>query len=134
MANKKNIPAQAQIYESELLDAIIKNKFMRFDHCFGGSVTFSRATAYNHGLDKLDSIKDALESNRLKGVNYLLQKWITGENATLQIAAMRLICTPEEHRLLNQQYTENKTTIVSDRKFEVEIIDATKPADEVPNT
>jgi len=134
MANKKDIPAQSDKYEAELLAAIAKHKFMRFDHCFSGAVTFSRATAYNHGLDKLDSIKDALEANRLKGVNYMLQKWITGENATLQIAAMRMICTPEEHRLLNQQYTENKTTIVSDRKFEVEVIDATKPSDEVSGT
>ena len=84
---------------------------MRFDHIFGHYAGCSRATAYNHGLDKLDSIKDALEQNRLKGVDYLLQKWIGGNNQTLQIAAMRLICTPEEHRLLNQQYLDATTKL-----------------------
>jgi hypothetical protein len=100
---------KAKQYEAELLAAIKKHKFMRFDHCFSGAVSFSRATAYNHGLDKLDTIKEAIEGNRVHGVNYMLQKWISGNNATLQIAAMRMICTKEEHQLLNQQYIDHTT-------------------------
>lgn len=95
-------------HEAAILKIIKEKKLMRFDHIFAHFTGCSRATAYNHNLDKLDSIKEALESNRAKGVDYLLQKWIAGDNATLQIAAMRLICTPEEHRLLNQQYIETK--------------------------
>lgn len=93
-------------HEAAILKVIAAKKIMRFDHIFGHFAGCSRATAYNHGLDKIDSIKEALELNRAKGVDYLLQKWIAGENATLQIAAMRLICTSDEHRLLNQNYTE----------------------------
>lgn len=94
------------IHEAAILKIIKEKKLMRFDHIFAHFTGCSRATAYNHKLDKLDSIKESLESNRAKGTDYLLQKWIAGDNSVLQIAAMRLICTPEEHRLLNQNYTE----------------------------
>lgn len=96
-------------HEAAILKVIKDRKLMRFDHIFGHFAGCSRATAYNHGLDKLDSIKEALQQNRSKGVDYLLQKWIAGDNATLQIAAMRLICTPEEHQKLNQQYIDHSS-------------------------
>lgn len=98
-------------HEAAILKVIKDKKIMRFDHIFGHYTGCSRATAYNHGLDKLDSIKEALQQNRSKGVDYLLQKWIAGDNATLQIAAMRLICSKEEHQLLNQQYIEQSGNI-----------------------
>ena len=123
-------------HEKAILNLIKEKKIMRFDHIFGHYAGCSRATAYNHGLDKLDSIKDALEQNRLKGVDYLLQKWIAGNNQTLQIAAMRLICTPEEHRLLNQQYldaTTNGKDIVKDITITDEqlttVLNAIKPTE-----
>ena len=95
-------------HEKNIIEIIKEKKLMRFDHVFGYYTGCSRSTAYNHNLDKLDSIKEVLEENRVKGVNYLMQQWISGNNPTLQIAAMRLICTPEEHRKLNQQYMESK--------------------------
>ena len=96
-------------FEKEIIDVIVKKKLMRFNHVFGYYAGCGRSTAYNYGLDKLDSIKEALAMNRVKGVDYLLQKWIAGDNATLQIAAMRLICTPEEHQKLNQSYIDHTT-------------------------
>jgi hypothetical protein len=95
-------------HEKAILEIIKEKKLMRFDHIFAHFTGCSRATAYNHNLDKLDSIKEALESNRAKAEDYLLQKWIAGDNATLQIAAMRIIGSPEVRRLLNQQYIEMK--------------------------
>lgn len=98
--------SKAKKYEKELLEAIKRHKLMRFDHAFGGFVSFSRRTAYEYNLHELHEIKEALFQNRSKGVNYLLQKWIQSDNATLQVAAMRLICESEDHQRLNQQYTD----------------------------
>jgi len=95
-------------YEAELLEVIKKHKIAFFDHCFAFT-SFSRATAYNNGLDKLDNIKAAIDENRVKAKNYLLNKWIASDNPTLQLAAFRLLSVSEEHRLLNQSYVDHTT-------------------------
>ncbi len=101
---------KAKKYEEELLKVIKDKKIAFFDHCFGFT-TFSRATAYNHSLDKLDSIKGAINQNRVTAKNYMLNKWIASDNPTLQISAMRLLSDPEEHILLNQSYVKNEINI-----------------------
>ena len=93
-------------HEKAILETIAKNPIFKFKDIFVYYKGCSRATAYNHNLDKLDSIKEALYSNRRKGVSSLLAKWLTSDNATLQLAAMRMICDTEEHRSLNQNYTD----------------------------
>lgn len=95
-------------YSDEMIKAIKKHKWMRWAHIDWDALSFSRATAYNHNLDKLDAIKGAFEYNRAKGTNYLLQKWINSDNATLQIAAFKIIAEPDDHKRLNQTYVEQK--------------------------
>ena len=92
-------------HEKGILEAIQKHPIFCFNDIFVYYEACSRATAYNHNLDKLDSIKEAIYKNRRKGVTSLKAKWLKSENATLQLAAMRLICDPDEHRALNQNYT-----------------------------
>ena len=96
-------------YESEILKVIEDKKIMRFTHVFGLYKGISQSTAYLYELEKSEDIKEALNRNRTYEVNYLLQKWITSSNATLQIAAMRMICDTEEHKLLNQNYVDMTT-------------------------
>ena len=93
-------------YKAELLDVIRRHKIAFFDHAFGFT-SFKRSTAYNHGLDKLDDIKNAIAQNRVKAKNYMLNKWIASDNATLQLAAFRLCSDREEHQKLNQQYIDH---------------------------
>jgi hypothetical protein len=95
-------------YKDELLNVIKEKKIAFFDHCFAFT-SFSRATAYNNGLDKLDDIRGAIDYNRVKAKNYLLNKWIGSENPTLQLAAFRLLSVSEEHKLLNQTYVDHTT-------------------------
>ena len=99
-------------HEAGIIDTIKNNPIFSFNDIFVYYKACSRATAYNHGLDKLDSIKEEIYSNRRKGVVSLKSKWLKSDNATLQLAAMRMICDPEEHKALNQNYTD----LTSDNK------------------
>jgi len=96
-------------YEEEMLKFIKTHKIMQWSHMIWKSLSFSRATAYNYQLDKLDTIKDAFEVNRNDAANYLLQKWIKSDNATLNIAAMRIVADDESRRKLNQSYVDHTT-------------------------
>lgn len=95
-------------YEAEMLKVIKERKICFFDHIFGFT-SFRRSTAYDHGLDKSDTISTAIAQNRVTAKNYMLNKWIMGNNPTLQIAAMRLVADSEEHKKLNQTYVDHTT-------------------------
>lgn len=77
----------------------------------------SRATFYNHGLDKLDAIKEALEKNRVEVKVALRSKWYNSDNPTLQLALMKIIGTEDEAARLNgsnqkHDLTSNGQTIL----------------------
>src|SRR5690554_1280711 len=93
-------------YEAELLKIIKEKKIAFFDHCFGFT-SFSRTTAYEYKLNDSDAIKAAIATNRATAKNYMLNKWIESDNATLQISAMRLLSDSEEHQKLNQSYIDH---------------------------
>ena len=67
-------------------------------------VAFNRATFYNHGLDKLDTIKKALADNRIKIKAGLRKDWRKSKQPVLQIALYRLLATEIEYdRLILQK-------------------------------
>lgn len=108
----------------ELLDVIKKNKIAFIDHAFAYT-TFSRASAYNKNLDKLDDIRTAINKNRVKAKNYMINKWIASSNPTLQIAAFRLMSDTEEHKKLNQSYVDHTSDgegLKGPQKIELQII------------
>ena len=100
------------IYEEEMIRCIKDMNWCRWAHINWDVLSYSRATAYNHHLDKLDAIKGAFAHNRASNTHYLLQKWIKSDNATLQIAAFKIIAEPEDHKRLNQAYIEQSNTNV----------------------
>ena len=73
----------------------------------------SSATFYNLELEKLETIKDALEEKRIKIKSKLRKKWYDSDNATVQIALYKLIGTDEESDRINSQKfkTDQKLTI-----------------------
>lgn len=95
-------------YIKEALEVIKEHKIVFIDHVWGFT-SFSKKTAYNHKLHELHDIKDAIKNNRITQKNYLLNKWIASTNATLNIAAFRLMSTTEEHKKLNQSYVDHTT-------------------------
>ena len=88
--------------EIKALEVIRKNMLV-FIHEVASTMNLSRQTFYDHGLDKLDSIKNELEANRNKLKCGLRKKWYESENATVQIALYKLIGTDDESDRINSQ-------------------------------
>jgi len=65
-------------------------------------------TFYNHGLQNLQELKDLLAENRIKVKLKLRKKWGESDNATLQMALMKLICTDDERKRLSMEYKEEE--------------------------
>jgi len=93
--------------EQEALDAIDKYKLFFIEDVVA-YVSCSRATFYNHGLDKLDTIKDALSKNKINIKVSMRNKWYKSESATLQVALMKMIATDDEAHRLNGSRQEIK--------------------------
>lgn len=93
-------------HESEIVKVIKKHKVMFIEHIFGYYTDLKKRQFYNLGLHESPDIKDAIHNNRTYAAGYMIQKWIASDNPTLQVAAYRLVCSSDEHRLLNQQYVE----------------------------
>ena len=110
-------------HEKGILEAIQKYPIFSFKDIFVYYHGCVRSTAYEHNLDKSDSIKEAIYTNRRKGVTSLKAKWLKSENATLQLAVMRLICDADEHRALNQNYTNIRVDENNDVKADVDFDD-----------
>lgn len=60
----------------------------------------SRATFYNRGLDKLDTLKTEITNNKIQTKQALRAKWFNRDNATTQIALYRLLADDDELRRL----------------------------------
>jgi hypothetical protein len=55
-------------------------------------------------------LREMLDKNKIKTKSSIRAKLYKSEKAAELLALYRLIATPEEHRLLNQQYIESKNT------------------------
>ena len=70
-----------------------------------------KQTFYDHfpiDSDEMDTIKEMLEENKIRTKSSIRAKLFKSQRAAELLALYRLICTPEEHRLLNQQYIESR--------------------------
>ena len=68
-----------------------------------------RTTFYNHELDKVDELKELINTNRVKTKLKLQKKWQMSDNATLQMGMMKIIASIEERQRLSQSYTDVTT-------------------------
>jgi len=64
-------------------------------------------------------LKSMLENNKIKTKSAIRAKLFKSQKAAELLALYRLICTPEEHRLLNQQYIEQ--TIKEQPLFNIDV-------------
>ena len=102
------------ILEKKALAAIKKHKLV-FTEEVVAFLPCSKPTFYAHGLNELDSIKDALEGNKVKTKITLREKMETAENPTAWVALYKLIGTDDEAgRLSNSnQKIEHSGTIAT---------------------
>lgn len=106
MAKKKK-ETKAEMYEREIIEVIKKNRIFSVQDIFAFYKGCSRATFYNHNLEELDTIKEAINENKIITKQALKSKWAKSDNPTLQIALYKSICTGEERQALSQQYVAN---------------------------
>jgi hypothetical protein len=103
---------------------VIKENDLVFIHEVSSFMNLSRQTFYDHGLDKLDSLKEALEFNKNKLKSGLRKKWYVSDNATVQIALYKLIGTDNEADAINSQKVKHEGELKTG--FTVNIIDSGK--------
>jgi hypothetical protein len=93
--------------ERQALEAIEKHKLF-FIEDIVAYMPCSAATFYNHELEKLETIKDALTKVKTEIKVSMRSKWYKSQNATLQLALMKLLSSEKELRQLSMQHVESK--------------------------
>lgn len=99
--DKKKIFEQAK-------EAIIKHKLF-FIEDIVAFLPINKSTYYEFfPLDSNESneLKEMLETNRIEIKSSMRSKWYKSENATLQMALMKLICTDDERKKLSMTHTD----------------------------
>ena len=89
-------------------EVIVKHKLFFVDDIVS-FLPISRATFYDWEFDKLDELKDLLETNRTELKVSMRSKWYKSNAPALQMALMKLIATPEELKKLSMQFVDNTT-------------------------
>ena len=87
----------------------------------------SKPTFYEHfpiDSNELNNLKDLLEQNKIRTKAAIRAKLYKSPKASELLALYRLICTPEERKMLNQNYIELTGKDGKDLlpKIEIEIV------------
>jgi dTDP-glucose pyrophosphorylase len=71
----------------------------------------ARSTFYQLELEKTDSIREAIDNEKMAMKQKMKRKWLDSDASALQIALMRLICTDEERQKLAMNYSQNEIKV-----------------------
>jgi hypothetical protein len=101
--------ASKRQHEKNIIDIIHShNDILCVSDIFVHYVDIGRSRFYQLGLDKLDTIREAINANKVKAKHYMRKKWIKSDNPTLQITAYRLIADDDELLRLNSRNVDMK--------------------------
>jgi hypothetical protein len=105
----KQLAEKTKQYEKEILKVIKDNPdmcFIREIFCeYSGCCS---STFYEHGLEKSEHIKSALEENRTKIKKEMRGNWKKKDaSPALQIGAYKLMGTEDERKKLSQTFIES---------------------------
>ena len=90
-------------------EAIEKNNLF-FVEDIVAFLPISKPTFYEYfpiDSNELNDIKELLEQNKIRTKSSIRAKLWKSSKAAELLALYRLICTPEEHKLLNQSYVDH---------------------------
>lgn len=99
---------KAKIYEQA--QKAIKDNNLFFVEDIVAWLPITKATLYDYfpvDSDELNTLKGLLEENKTKTKSSIRAKLFKSQKAAELLALYRLICTKEEHQLLNQQYIDH---------------------------
>ena len=102
------MPYDTKILKAKAIEAINKNKLI-FVEDICAMIGVVKSTYYLHfPIDSDDSneLSKMLEENKISLKVGLRKKWFESDNATTQMALYKLCSTPEEHKKLQQNYTD----------------------------
>lgn len=102
------MPYDTKILKAKAIEAINKNKLI-FVEDICAMIGINKSTYYVHfPVDSNDSneLSKMLEENKISLKVGLRKKWFESDNATTQMALYKLCSTPEEHKKLQQNYTD----------------------------
>jgi hypothetical protein len=93
-------------------DAIEKHKLFFIEDVVA-FLPISRSSFYEYypaSSDEMDELKELLNKNKIEVKTSMRSKWYKSDNATLQMALMKLIATDEERRRLSMTYSQVEQT------------------------
>lgn len=102
--------SRKKIFE-QAKDVIEKHKLF-FIEDIVAYLPISKPTFYDYfkvGSNELNTIKELLGKNKVEVKVSMRSKWYKSDNATLQIALMKLISTNDERQRMSQNHTDITT-------------------------
>jgi len=105
------MPYDTSELKRKAIEVIDKNKLV-FVEDICAMIGISKPTFYSHfevGSNDFNELSNMLEKNKISLKVMLRKKWLDSDNATTQMALYKLCSTPEEHKKLQQNYTDHTT-------------------------
>lgn len=99
-----------KIYE-QAKEVTVKNKLF-FIEDIVAFLPITKKTFYEYfplQSDESNELKELLQINKTELKVGLRKKWFSSNNATLQMALMKLICSDEERKMLSMNHTDITT-------------------------
>ena len=106
------MPYYTKILKQKAIEAIEKNKLLFIeDVC--SYIGINKTTFYRHfelNSDDYNELSEMLNKNKISLKIGMRKNWYEQkQNATMQMALYKLCSTPEEHKLLQQNYNDITT-------------------------
>lgn len=121
------MPYDTKVLKHKAIEAIEKHKLI-FIEDICAYIGISKPTFYDHfkvGTNDFNELSDLLEKNKIQLKTAIRKKWFDSDRDTGLMALYKLCSTPEEHKKLQQNYTDvtsNNETINIPTSVTVEIV------------